>query len=346
MARAFTVGLTHDFLSAEGRLTYRDIGLERLAQAPGVEYRFLDPHPAELRTRDLRDLDALILMAGHCTRESLRDVERLLAVVRFGVGYDRVDVGACTDAGVLLCITAGAVDRSIAEATLAWMLALSHNVLAKDQLVRQGRWHDRSGLMGCELRERTLGVVGLGGIGRSLVGILGSLGMKRPLAFDPHVPPEHAAQAGVTPVPLARLLRESDFVSINCPFNDQTRGLIGSAELALMRSDAFLINTARGGIVDEEALFEALRERRIAGAAVDVFASEPIDGIHPLASLDNVILAPHCIGWTDELFRDMGHMACQAVVNLARGEIPHGAVNRDVLVRPAFRAKWESVTEA
>jgi phosphoglycerate dehydrogenase-like enzyme len=263
----------------------------------------------------------------------------LLAVGRFGVGYDAVDVDACTLADVLVFITAGAVDRSVAEATVGWMIALAHHVRVKDNLVRTGRWDERSRYMGRELRDRTLGVVGLGGIGRATVGLLSGFGMRTPLAFDPHIDARAALAAGARKVALDELLAESDFVSIHCPLSVQTRGLIGARELALMKPDAYLINTARGGIVDEDALHDALAQRRIAGAAVDCFADEPITRPHRFGELDNVLLAPHSIAWTNELFRDIGRSVCQGMLDLSLGEIPRGVVNPLVLERPGFRKK-------
>ncbi len=339
-AGRFVVGLTRDFLAPDGTLAYRDIGLDLLDAEPGIERRFLETSPAVMRPEDLRGLDAVISLGPRYAPSSLAGAERLLAIVRFGVGYDLVDVPACTAADVAVVITAGAVNRSMAEAILAWMLALGHRVVEKDRLVREGRWGEKAAFMGGELRDRTLGIVGLGGIGRTLAEMVRGLGMKRTLAHDPYAPPEQAAAAGVDLVPLERLLRESDYVSINCPLNDETRGLIGRDRLALMKPGAFLINTARGGIVDEAALAEALRSGRLAGAAVDVFESEPADGRHPLAGIGTTILAPHAIGWTHELFRDIGRAACLAARALARGEVPPGVVNREVLDRGGFRKKF------
>src|SRR5262249_24970727 len=158
----------------------------------------------------------------------------------------------------------------------AWMLALTHHVRAKDALVRRGAWDERTRWMGSELRDRTLGVVGLGGIGRGLVKMPAGVGLNPPLALGPDVGPGGAPELGGRLVCLDELMPQSDFISINCPLTDLTRGLIGAPELGLMKPDAYLINTARGGIVDEDALFEVLSERRIAGAAIDVFAVEPI----------------------------------------------------------------------
>jgi phosphoglycerate dehydrogenase-like enzyme len=275
------------------------------------------------------------------TKASVSRSDDLLAIGRFGVGYDSVDVDACTEADVAVFIAVGAVDHSVAEATVAWMLALTHHVRAKDNLVRRGAWDDRSRWMGRELRDRTLGVVGLGGIGRALVKMLAGFGMNPPLAFDPYVDRVAALELGVRLVGLDELMVASDFVSINCPLTDQTRGLIGTPELALMKPEAYLINTARGGIVDEDALYDALCDGRIAGAAIDVFAQEPIVGPHRFGTLDNVLLAPHCIAWTDEIFRDIGRAVCRGMIDLAHGRRPRGVVNPQVFDRPNFRRKRE-----
>src|SRR5262249_50194166 len=154
----------------------------------------------------------------------------LLAIGRFGVGYDSVDVAACTAADVVLLIAAGAVDRSVAEATVTWMLALTHHVRIKDRLLREGRWDERTRYMGGELRERTLGVVGFGGIGRAVVRLPAGFGMNTPLVFDPFIPATAATEAGAKAVSLDELLARADFVSIHCPLSEATRNLIGARE--------------------------------------------------------------------------------------------------------------------
>jgi phosphoglycerate dehydrogenase-like enzyme len=278
--------------------------------------------------------------------QSVAQAGDLLAIGRFGVGYDAVDVAACTNADVVVFITAGAVDYSVAEATVAWMLGLTHHTRTKDQLVREGRWDERSRWMGFELRDRTFGAVGLGGIARAVVAMLSAFRMNRPVAFDPFVTPSMAEELGVRLVGLDELLATADFVSVHCPLNDRTRGLIGPRELGLMKQNAYLINTARGGIVDEDALFNALAERRIAGAGLDVFADEPVVRPHRFGQLDNVLLAPHSIAWTNELFRDIGRAACQGMVDLSLGKRPHGVINPEVFARPGFQQKWERLRVA
>lgn len=337
----FLVGLTGDFVTADGAWRYEDLGLDLLDRHGRIRYAALTRHEAELAPEQSAGMAGMIVLTPRVTARSVSQADGLLAIGRFGVGYDAVDVAACTAADVAVYITAGAVDRSVAEATVGWMIALTHEFRRKDLLVRRGLWDERSGLMGRELRDRTLGVVGMGGIARALLGLLSSFGMRDVLAYDPYLDPAEAARLGVRLVDLDTLLGASDFVSIHCPLTDATRGLIGRRELALMKPDAYLINTARGGIVDEEALHEAIVSGRLAGAALDCFAAEPIRQPPPIAELDTVLLAPHCIAWTSELFRDIGRAACQGMIDLAEGRRPRGVVNPEVFARPGFQSKWE-----
>jgi phosphoglycerate dehydrogenase-like enzyme len=339
-SRRFRVALTADFYTTDGTPKFRDLGLGVFAGHDHIEVRTFAEHRPEIGPDQAGDAQGVIVLTPTVTAQTVANSENLLAFGRFGVGYDTVDVDACTRADVITFITPGAVDRPVAEATIAWMLALTHHVRAKDELVRSGRWNDRSRYMGCELRGRTLGVIGLGGIGRALVGLLRGFGMNPPLAFDPFVDVQAARQIGVELVRLDDLLATADFVSIHCPLNAQTRNLIGARELGLMKPTAYLLNTARGGIVDEDALYDALKHRRIAGAAVDCFVQEPLAGPPRLAELENVLLAPHCIAWTGELFRDIGRTVCQGMIDLSLGRRPRGVVNPAVFERDSFQRKW------
>lgn len=345
MAKRFRLALTGDFVDATGKPRYRDMGLSILDGADDIEVVPFPEHREEIGPDQLAGINGVVVLSPKVTAQSVSAASELLAIGRFGVGYDSVDVPACTAANVLLFIAAGAVDRSVAEATVGWMLALTHHVRTKDRLMREGRWDERGRYMGCELRERTLGVIGFGGIGRALVRLLSGFGMNRPLVFDPFVNVGEAAEAGATLVSLDELLTHADFVSIHCPLNERTRNLIGAREISLMKPSAYLFNTARGGIVDEDALFAALSERRIAGAALDCFVGEPITKPSRFASLDNVLLAPHCIAWTDELFRDIGRSVCQGMLDLTCGKIPRGVVNPEVLEKAGFQKKAEMLTD-
>jgi phosphoglycerate dehydrogenase-like enzyme len=341
----FRVAFTGDFQDADGMPRYRDIGLDVL-EGKNVEVTRFAGHRAEIGADQLSGVNGVIVLTPRVTAESLAIASELLAVGRFGVGFDTVDVAACTAANVLLFIAAGAVDRPVAEATVGWMLALTHQIRAKDRLVREARWDERSGFMGRELRDRTLGVIGFGGIGRAVVRLLEGFGMKQPLCFDPFVDADAAIELGVRAVSLDELLREADFVSIHCPLTEQTRNLISARELALMKRESYLINTARGGIVDEHALYQALATGRIAGAALDCFAHEPLTAPPRFAELENALLAPHAIAWTDELFRDIGRSVCRGMLDLAEGRLPKGAINVEVFERPEFQEKWKRVASS
>lgn len=342
----FRIALTADFYNDCGETKYRDIGLSLFDQCASrcAITRFAEHRPA-IAPDQLTNVNGVIVLTPRVTAESLSHTEDLLAVGRFGVGYDSVDVAACTASDVVLYITPGAVDRPVAEATIAWMLALTHHVHVKDRLVREARWNDRSGYMGSELRERTLGVIGFGGIGRAVAKLLSGFGMNPPLVYDPFTPAEMIAEQGARSVSLETLLSESDFVSLHCPLNDHTRDLIDQQALARMKPTAYLINTARGGIVNEDALYDTLKAGRLAGAALDCFDNEPLTAPPRFAEFDNVLLAPHCIAWTDELFRDIGRAACQGMIDLMHGQRPRGVVNPEVFDRPGFQKKWARLTQ-
>ncbi len=340
-SQKFIVALTADFYDGTGAPKFRDIGLSVLAEQPHIEQRVFKEHRKQIGADQIEDAQGVIVLTPDVTAASVSKSDNLLVMARFGVGYDSVDVKACTAADVLVTITTGAVDRPVAEAAIGWMIALGHNVRIKDNLVRTGKWDERSKHMGRELRDRTLGVIGLGGIAQKLIELLRGFGMKQPLAFDPFVTEAAASKFGVRLVRLEELLGQSDFVSIHCPLNEKTRGLIGTRELALMKPDAYLLNTARGGIVDEDALYTALKNGALAGAALDCFAQEPVTSPHRFGELDNVLLAPHSIAWTNEMFRDIGRAACQVMVDLSLGMKPRGVLNPEVFERPKFKAKWE-----
>jgi len=337
----FIVTLTADFNDDSGAPKFQDVGLSLLAAHPHIEQRVFQKHRNPIEAEQIGGAQGVTILSPSVTAQSVSKSDSLLVLARFGVGYDNVDVKACTAANVLVTITIGAVDRPVAEAAIGWMIALGHNMRIKDGLVRAGHWNERSKYMGRELRDRTLGVIGFGGIARKIIELLRGFGMRQPLAFDPFVKPELAASLGARLVPLDELLKEADFVSLHCPLTEKTRGLIGARELALMKPDACLLNTARGGLVDEEALYQTLKKRRIAGAAIDCFAQEPVTTPHRFGELDNVLLAPHSIAWTNESFRDMGRAACQVMVDLSLGVRPRGALNPELFDRPAFQAKWK-----
>lgn len=340
MPAPFRVGLTRDFLKPDGTLGFGDIGLELLDQAPGVEWEFLLENTPELTPEQVRDYDALLVLAPKVTAATLAGSERLSVLARFGVGYDNVDVPACTQAGVLLTITPDGVRRPVALSVITLLLALSHRLLEKDRLTRDGRWAEKLGYMGQGVTGRTLGVIGFGNIGREVFRLAQPFGMRH-LAFDPHLAPDAGQELGVELVDLDTLLTQSDFVAVCCALTPETHHLINAARLARMKPNAYLINVARGPIVDQQALARVLQERQIAGAGLDVFEQEPVDPDDPILKLDNVIVAPHAICWTDECFLGNGRSACESILDVAAGRTPRYIVNREVLEQPVVQAKLQ-----
>ena len=339
MSEKFRLGVTPDFYD-EAKGKFEHLLEEQIAAAPHIEYGPMPPQPGKMGTPDALDqFDAIFSLALKITAESLRGVERLALVARWGVGYDMIDVDALTANDVALAITPAAVRRPVAEAILTLLLALLKNMPQQDRLTRRGGWRGDITRLGRCIPGHVLGSVGCGNIAREMFRLARGLGFRRLIACDPVVRAEDVRDLGVEIVDLDTVLRESDFITINTLLNARTRGLIGEREFGLMKPTAYLINTARGPIVEHSALVGALREGRIAGAGIDVFPTEPPPKDDPLFSLDNVIVTPHALAWTEEIMRDNGIEACQNVVAVSRGELPAGLVNREVLERPGFQQK-------
>lgn len=345
IAKNYRVGITHDFLNPDGTLGFGDIGLDALSRNRRIRSEFLPDFGAELPPSVASDFDALLVLSPRVTQKTLAGGDRLAIVARFGVGYDNIDVAACTENGVLLTITPSGVRRPVAVAALTYLLALAHKLLVKDRLTRDGRWGEKLAHMGLGLTGRTLGLIGLGNIGREIARVVAPLEM-RLVTFDPFISSAAAGVVGAELLPLDTLLAEADFVCVCCALTPTTLHLLDAARLALMKPTAYLINVARGPIVDQTALTRVLQERRIAGAALDVFEQEPISLDDPLLKLDNVILSPHAICWTDECFRGNGLSACESILEVAAGRAPRDIVNRDVLAQDKLIRKLASFAKA
>jgi phosphoglycerate dehydrogenase-like enzyme len=339
MSERFRVGVTRDFIAESGQLTYKDIGLGLLEAEPRCEYAFLPEYHSPMRPEQIASLDAVLsLTPGWKAETFAAGAERLLIVARFGVGYDMCDVPVLTANDVLLTITPGATDLPVAGGVLAMMLALSRRLFIKDRLVREGRWNERAYHQGTEIGGKTLGIVGFGGAGRTLRRLIAPFGMQV-LAYDPFVSDAALAEQGVKRATLEDLFAQSDYVSIHCLLNAETKGLINKDLFARMKPTAYFLNAARGPIVNEADLIEALQSRRIAGAGLDVFEQEPPSLDNPLLQMENVILAPHAVCWTDECFQAIGESAVRSILSVLNGEKPFGLLNPEVLERPGFQAK-------
>jgi phosphoglycerate dehydrogenase-like enzyme len=342
----FRVALSADFRKADGSPLFPDFDLKPLIEAPGVEVLFLEPADS-LRADQLAHADALILLTPRFSAESIHPNGRLAVVARFGVGYDNVDVDALTRAGIPLVITPDGVRRPVAVSIIALMLALTGRLRIKDRLTREGPdgFNRRAQFMGCGLVGRTLGSLGIGNIGAEMFRLAKPFDMAF-IAHDPYAAPELAHELGVELVELDDVFRRSDVLAVNCPLTADTRHLVNATRLALMKPTAFLINTARGPIVDQQALTAVLQDQRIAGAGLDVFEREPPPADDPLLRLDNAILTPHALCWTDQCFAGNGAADVRAVLDVQHGRVPRGVVNRDVLDGEPFKQRLERLRAA
>ncbi len=332
MTKTFRVGVTPDFETQAKGLLEPALA----AVLPSFEWEFLPDTGGAARAEVLDRYDAVIALGLRFTAESLAGVRRLAVIARWGVGYDRIDVPALTANDVILAITPDGVRRPVAEGIVTLILALAKNLRRLDAMCRDGRWREDLPRTSQDIQGKTLGSVGAGNIAGEMFRMARGIGFGRLLAYDPFVA---SVPEGVEPAGLEAVMRESDFVAVNCPLTEQTRNLIGARELGWMKPTAYLINTARGPIVSQEALVAALRAGRIAGAGLDVFETEPPPRDNPLLGLENVIVTPHAVAWTQEAARDNSLYACRNVLAVSEGRAPQHVVNREVLDHPGCQAK-------
>jgi D-3-phosphoglycerate dehydrogenase len=275
----------------------------------------------------------------HVDRDLLRRAPNLLIVSSNGAGFDPVDVDACTAAGVVVVNQSGGNAHSVAEHALGMMLTLSKRIIEADRALRRDANVNRNALMGTEVQGKTVGIIGIGNVGRRIAELCrGLLGMKV-LAYDPYLSAAEIAARGGEKVELDDLLRRSDYVSISCPLTKDNRGMIGAREFSLMQPHAYFITTARGFIHDEAALFNALRDKKIAGAGLDVWAKEPPPPDHPLLQLDNVLASPHTAGVTKEARANMGRIAAEQMLDALDGKRPPRIINPEVW--PEYSKRFE-----
>jgi len=339
----FRVALSGDFVKSDGSPTYPMFDLSPLTSNPKVEVGYVNPVDGVMPGSALKDYDALILLVPKFNASSIPPGSKLGVVARFGVGYDSVDVPACTVGDVALCITPDGVRRPVAVSILTFMLALTGKLIIKDQLTRQGAdgFNKRSQHMGVGLVGKTLGSIGIGNIGAELFRLVRPFDMKF-MAHDPFADKIVARDLGIELVPLERLFREADILCVNCPLTPETQHIVNAERLALMKPTAYLINTSRGPTVDQKALTKVLQERRIAGAGLDVLEQEPPDITEPILKLDNVILTPHALCWTDQCFAGNGAADVAAVLDFMGGRIPKGVVNKTVTTSLGWKKRLEA----
>jgi len=251
-------------------------------------------------------------------------------VGRFGVGYDNIDVAAASERKIPVVYTPGVNSLAVAEYTMGFILSLAKRMVLWDEALKEGKWSLRLEVQNVNLEGKTLGIIGLGNIGKRVSAMAQAFRMKV-VAYDPFVGASSAGEVGARLVPLDDLLRTSDFITIHAPLDEGTRGLISRDRLKLLKKGAMLVNTARGPIVDLDALYEALNDGRISRAALDVFPEEPPDFNHPIFRHPNFYGAPHVAALSTETLQEMGRVVAEGVVDVLKGSSPKFIVNPEVL---------------
>ena len=352
MSDPFHVGILSD-LRSETVTLLGPILAEIFDPLPYIHYEYFEPVGDFTSPAELAPYDAVISLRPRFTPDSFTGQDRLATIARWGVGSDMVNVPACTEANVLLSLTIDGVRKPVAEGIVTFFLILAKKIPAKERLVRTGRWDLKAETSGLGLSGKTVGSVGMGNIGGEMFRLLHPFDLGRKLVYDPYLNPERAAQAGVELVDLETLFRESDFIAVNCPLTSETQGMVNASLFKLMKPTAYLVNTARGPIVNQADLTAALQAGQLAGAGLDVFEQEPLPVDHPLAQMENVVRSPHAIAWTDDLYRNLGVESCQNVLTVLRGETPKYTVNKEIIEQPGFQAKlralrerWQALTQA
>lgn len=275
--------------------------------------------------------EGIIIGVDEITEKVVEACDRLRVVAKHGAGVDNIDLDACTKKGVIVTYVPGINADSVADFTFCLMLALARKLISADASARAGKWESKK-FMGTELFEKTLGIIGAGAIGQRVARRATGFDM-RLLCYTAH-PEKHRKEAReyeIKFVDLDTLLKESDFVSIHCALTPETRGLIGERELRMMKNSAFLVNTSRGPVLDEKAVYEALKERWIAGAGFDVYAQEPPGAENPLLQLHNAVVAPHIASYTREALVRVDLTQARDVVKALKGERPDLVANPEVI---------------
>ncbi len=336
----FRVALSGDFMKPDGSPAFPMFDLSPLDKDPDINFEFVAPVKGRMTAESLLEFDALILLSSLFDANSIPDNGRLALVARFGVGYDSVDVDACTKAGIGVVITPDGVRRPVAVTILTFILALAGKLFDKDKLARQGSagFDKRADYMGVGLVGRTLGSVGIGNIGAEMFRMCRPFDMKF-IAHDPWADPAVAKELGIELVSQAQVFQNSDFLSINTPLTPETEHMVNAERLASMKSTAYLINTSRGPVVDQPALVHALKTGVIAGAGIDVFDPEPPSADDPILQLDNVIVTPHALCWTDQCFAGIGASDIEQVLKVKNGEAPPHLVNRTIADDARFKKR-------
>lgn len=311
---------------------YETLDMEKaeFAKLPGLELSENHCKDEAALCELVRDADAVVCQFAPITRRVIESMEKCRLIVRYAIGVDNIDLDAATEKGIYVCNVPDYGIDEVSNHAIALLMALAKKLIPLSASVKEGKWDYVVTKPLYRMAGKTLGLVGFGRIPSMVARKMSGFGLDI-IAYDPYIPAHIAAEAGVRLVELDELLKASDYVSIHCPLNAQTRHLISRRELALMKPTAILINTARGAVVDEAALIEALQNGVIASAGLDVLENEPIRTDNPLLKMDNVIVTPHNAWYSEDATLTLQRMVGEEVVRVLSGNPPKNLVNKKAL---------------
>lgn len=303
--------------------------IERLKALGDVE-RF--EFPQNMRGKALADklMGFSIIIASvkpYYDKEFFDYKDKTLLITRHGIGYDNIDIKSATEKGTIVTKVTGIVEReAVAESAVALLLDVIRKVRSASLKVKEGKWNERANFIGCEIKDKVVGIIGIGNIGSRVCEILKYGFNAKVVAYDPHLSEEEIKGKGAQPVSFEELLKTSDIISLNASLNPGNYHMLSDKEFSIMKKGVFIVDTARGELIDQEGLIKALNEGIVAGIGMDVIENEPIDKNHPLLSFDNVIITPHISAYTKECLKGMGDKVVSDVEKVLKGEIPDGVI--------------------
>ena len=311
----FKVGISGDLLNYHNKPCFGNAPLELLEKRKDIKVSWMDKNITEITSAMTAEYDGILLNLPKANAHSVSNRDcRLKIIARFGVGFDSVDIEAMKRKNIIVTNTPNAVRRPVAVATLTMIFSLASKLIKKDHLVRTGNWNQRTNFMGVGLSRKTLGVIGAGSIGTETIKLSKPF-FKNILAFDPFLSEEEIFQKGAVKVDLQELASKSDFIVILCNLDSSSKSMINSNFFSKMKKSGYIFNLSRGPVIDEIDLEKAIKEKKIAGAGLDVTNIEPLNTDSELLNHDNVIVTPHALCWTDECFHDIATEAINSILN-------------------------------
>ncbi|MDA0764931.1 MAG: NAD(P)-dependent oxidoreductase [Proteobacteria bacterium] len=322
------VGISGDLLNEDNEPCFGNEALLKLENRDDIEISWMDKNIQEITPEDASKFDAILLNLPTASAQSVARKDCKLKIIsRFGVGYDSVDISAMKEKNIIVTNTPNAVRRPVAVAALTMIFALSSRLLIKNDLVRSGKWNDRTNFMGKGLTKKTLGIIGAGSIGKETIKLSQPF-FNNIIAFDPFLSKKQLYDNGALKVELIELAQKSDFIVILCNLNEETKGMIDKSFFSKMKQSAYIINLSRGPVINEKDLEMALKNKSILGAGLDVTTQEPLALDSQLMSYKNVILTPHSLCWTDECFYNIASEAIDSIINFFDKKLILNQVNR------------------